>query len=61
MSRPTSQQVRDYVADCAETLIEDDINESGRWTDEEHRELVNHAYAYCLLLRDPDVFLEKYL
>lgn len=42
----TDEQVMEYIAGCAESVIEDDLNEDGEWTDEEHEELINRAMEW---------------
>lgn len=48
---PTMREITDavvlkYIAESAESIIEDDLNESGDWTDEEHKELVRRAFEW---------------
>lgn len=38
--------VKEYIAECAVSIIEDDMNESGDLTDEEHQELVDKAFKW---------------
>lgn len=46
VNKITNEVVLRYIAECAESIIEDDFNESGEWTDEEHRELVERAFDW---------------
>lgn len=46
VNRITDQEVLKYIAECAESIIEDDTNELGKWTDEEHRELVRRSFEW---------------
>lgn len=46
MSRITERDVLAYIAESAETIIEDDTNEAERWTDEEHDELTRRAFEW---------------
>jgi hypothetical protein len=39
MQLVSTAQVLHYIAECAESIIEDDLNESGTWTNEEFEEL----------------------
>lgn len=43
----TEAQVMAYIASSAESIIEDDLNESGDWTPEEHEELTTRAMKWC--------------
>jgi hypothetical protein len=47
MAKATQEQLMAYIAQCAESIIEDDMNESGDWTDKEHDDLVGRALAWC--------------
>ena len=46
MSKITEKQVLKYIAESAEVVIEDDLNEAGNWSDEEHEELVALAMSW---------------
>jgi hypothetical protein len=41
------EDVLAYIAKCAESVIEDDLNETGRWTDDEFDELRDRALGWC--------------
>lgn len=43
-ARVTERDVHRYVAECAESIIEDDLNESGEYTDEAFEELRERAF-----------------
>lgn len=43
MQLVTTAEVLAYVAECAESIIEDDLNEAGDWTNEEFAELTSRA------------------
>lgn len=43
----SQNEVMQYIAQCAESIIEDDMNEDGDYTEEEHEELVNRAMQWC--------------
>lgn len=47
MSYVTEAALMQYIAVCAESIIEDDMNESGDYTADEHRNLVSRALAWC--------------
>jgi hypothetical protein len=42
----TDEMVREYVGECAISIIEDDMNESGDFTEEEHEELIRRAFQW---------------
>lgn len=43
MSFVTTEQVLAYVGSCAESMIEDDTDEDGTWTQDEFEELQERA------------------
>lgn len=47
MAKATQEQLMAYIAQCAESIIEDDTNESGDWTEEEHDDLTSRAMKWC--------------
>lgn len=47
MAKVTEAELMVYIAGCAESIIEDDMNESGEYTEEEHDDLVERAMAWC--------------
>lgn len=47
MTKATHAELMAYIAECAESIIEDDMNESGDWTEEEHEDLVSRAMTWC--------------
>ena len=42
----TNEDVLAYIAKCAESIIEDDLNEAGRWADDEFDELRDRALGW---------------
>ncbi|MFL1444030.1 hypothetical protein [Nocardiopsis protaetiae] len=46
VGRITDQVVMAYIAEHAESGIEDEFNEDGEWTTEEHRELKKRAFKW---------------
>ena len=36
-----------YIAQCAESIIEDDLNESGDWSEADHEILRDLAMKWC--------------
>lgn len=53
--RITDQVVMAYIAESAESIIEDEFNEDGEWTDEEHAELKRRAFEWISQHRDGGV------
>jgi hypothetical protein len=49
--RITDAMVLDYILEAAESIIEDDMNESGEYTDEEFDELRERAFDMMYELR----------
>lgn len=47
MTKATNAELMAYIAQCAESIIEDDMNETGDWTQEEHDDLIARALAWC--------------
>lgn len=47
MAKATYDELMRYIAQSAESIIEDDMNESGDWTPEEHDDLVRRALDWC--------------
>ena len=47
MAKATEAELMAYIARCAESIIEDDMNESGDWTPEEHDDLISRALDWC--------------
>lgn len=47
MAKATERELMLYIAECAESIIEDDLNESGDWTEEEHEDLTRRAMKWC--------------
>lgn len=47
MAKATERELMSYIASCAESIIEDDMNESGEWTEAEHEDLVERALSWC--------------
>ena len=47
MAKATHEEMMAYIAQCAESIIEDDLNECGDWTDEEHDDLTDRAMTWC--------------
>lgn len=47
----TVHDARKYVADAAESAIEDDLNEDGLWTDEQFEQLREVAFSIIRDLR----------
>ncbi len=43
----TPAQVMAYIASCAESIIEDDLNEDGEWSEAAHDNLVERALSWC--------------
>lgn len=46
MTEITDEMVLKYIAESAESVIEDDLNEDGDLTKEEHKELVKRAFEW---------------
>lgn len=47
MAKVTEAELMRYIAQCAESIIEDDMNESGDYTEEEHDDLTTRAMLWC--------------
>lgn len=47
MAKATESELMAYIASCAESIIEDDMNESGEWSDDEHIDLTRRAMNWC--------------
>lgn len=47
MANATSAQLMAYIARCAESIIEDDMNEGSEWTRAEHEDLTDRAMQWC--------------
>lgn len=47
MAKATELELMAYIAQCAESIAEDDMNESGDWTEEEHADLIERTLSWC--------------
>lgn len=43
----TPDDVFDYIATAAESFAEDDLNEDGEWSEEDHAELIGRVMDWC--------------
>jgi len=47
MADATEAELMAYIARCAESIIEDDMNEDGEYSEAEHDRLVDRALTWC--------------